>query len=214
MDTEGVAAALELCVLGNGESGIVQNSVRFGTRDEETGGSVTAVGKAFAPDHETLPAEDRQHDGARQADEDSVARGEMDATGNGGGHFAIGSRFIVESAVGLDVGEFETGFAGGVASEGDLGCDKVGDCGGVELLAEEGPAAEVFWIGVAGVGAGANLGSGGFAEGGAGKFGRAGMGTATYIGEMEVAEKLTLGTGLIEGRGLAEIAIQEHGHPR
>lgn len=214
MDTESVAAALKLGVLRDGERGVIQHRAWFRAGNEQTGLGIAAVRKAFAPDDETLAAEDGQHDGAGQADEDGAGRSELDAAGNGSSDFAIRRGFIVKSAVGLDVGEFETSLAGGVASEGDLGGDKIGDRGGVELLAEEGAAAEVFGIGVAGVGARAHLGGGCFAEGGAREFGRAGVGAATDVGEVEVAEKLTLGAGFEEGRGLAEIAIQEHGHPR
>jgi hypothetical protein len=203
-----------LRVLRDGERGVIQYRAWFGAGNEQTGLGIAAVRKAFAPDDETLTAENRQHDRASQANEYGVASGEMDAAGNGSGHFAIGSGFIVKSAVGFDVTEFEAGFAGGVTGEGYLGGDKIGDRGGVELLAEEGAAAEVFGIGVAGVGARAHLGGGCFAKGGARELRRAGMGAATDVGEVEVAEELTLGAGFEEGRGLAEIAIQEHGHPR
>lgn len=214
MNAKGVAASLELRVLGEGERGVVEDGAGFGTGDEKTGGGVAAVRKAFAPDDKALAAEDGQHDGTGQANEDGVASGEMDATGNGGGDFAIDSGFVVEGAVGFDVTEFEAGFAGGVASEGNLGGDKVGDGGGVELLAEEGAAAEVCGVGITGVSAGPDARGGDFAEGGAGQFRRAGVSGAADIGEVEVAEEGALFAGGEEGRGFAEVAIQEHGHPR
>lgn len=214
MDTEGVAAALEVCVLSAGECGIFDESAGLGAGHEQAGGSVTAVGKAFAPDDETLAAKDGQHHGTSEADEHGVAGGEMDATGNGGGDFAIDGGFVVERAVGFDMTELETSFAGGVAGEGDLGGDHINDGGGVVFFAEKRAAAEVFGVRVAGVGAGANLGGGHFAEGGAGEFGRAGMGGATDVGEVEVAEQFALFAGFEEGGGFAEVAIQEHGHSR
>lgn len=145
---------------------------------EATIGLIGAVGEDFAGGAEAGFLEDIEHEGAFEAVQD---RARLDSVGDSLGDLGVLGGFVVERAVGFDVGDW--------AESIYLGGDGGGEFG---LRDGERLAAEVFAIGIAGVGAGGDLVAAALLESDPHGIGVTGVAAASDVGGGNEVEELLL----------------------
>lgn len=152
MNADRVGIVRERADVGNGGSGIGDQSAGEMAGAEGTVGLIGAVGEDFAGGAAAGGSEDFQHRRAAEAIEDEVrvvARAFEDGVGEGG----VARGVVVEGAVGLEVGEGEAEVAGELSEGVDLCGDGGREGFGREVHRE---AAEVLAVRIAGVGTGSD----------------------------------------------------------